>query len=452
MLEHRQLLNFDAFSHTRLGQAWVNHSWLAELHMAGVYALAGYSGLNLVTALVIWLTFLFVYLSGEGGPYLRAFAIVIAATTSAVYWSARPQIVSMLLTAVFSCILILYRWRGRNVLWILPLIMVLWVNLHGGFAVGFILLVIVFVGFCLEFALGRLGLIEPKVTFANIFWLAGTGLICAAAVTLNPYGPQMLLYPFRTVSIGALQNYIQEWQSPNFHAREAQVFIAMWLLTFGVVGAARARLNLTDFLLFSAFSVLALLAGRNIAVFAVVTAPLLMRYADSAVTELQERWPVLKIGSSPWPISPVRQFLHWALLALVAAAVLLKVSLPLNPDTTTAAIAQTAPVGAATYLKAHPVVGNLFNSYNFGGYLTWALYPAKFVFVDGRTDLYDDLFLNEYLNTYQAGPGWEQTFAKYGIGVVLVEANAPIARQLTQTPGWAVRYSDLLSVVFVKTQ
>lgn len=447
MLDNGRILNFDAFSHTRLNQPWINHSWLSEIPMAAIYRAFGYGGLNLATAIIIWLAFLFVYLSGEGGSYLRAFAIILAATTSGVYWSARPQIVSMLLAAVFNYVLILYRYRGVNRLWLLPVLMIAWVNLHGGFAIGFILLVVAFAGYTLAFAIG---VFRTGDASRGMIWIGGIGLACAAAAAINPYGLQMLLYPFKTVSIGVLQNYIQEWQSPNFHTREAQVFIVMWLLTFGAAGFSKRRLDVTDFLLFSAFSGLALLAGRNIAVFAIVAAPILMRHADSAIAELWERWPKLRIEASAAPPKPVMQILNWALLVIVAAAAVVKVALPLNPATTEKAIAATSPVGAAAYLKTHPPQGAMFNSYNFGGYLTWALYPDVPVFVDGRTDLYDDEFLTEYLNTYLAGPGWEKVLADYNIGVVLVEANAPIARALLTRSNWVVRYQDSLTVVIVR--
>ncbi len=447
MLDNGRILNFDAFSHTRLNQPWINHSWLSEIPMAAIYRAFGYGGLNLATAIIIWLAFLFVYLSGDGGSYLRAFVIVLAATTSGVYWSARPQIVSLLLVAVFNDVLILYRYRGVNRLWLLPVLMIVWVNLHGGFAIGFILLLVAFVGYTLAFAVGGFRMGEAA---RGMKWVGGIGLACAAAVSVNPFGPQMLLYPFKTVSIGVLQNYIQEWQSPNFHTREAQVFIVMWLLTFGAAGFSKRRLDVTDFLLFSAFSGLALLAGRNIAVFAIVAAPILMRHADSAIAELWERWPKLRIEASTAPPKPVMQILNWALLVIVVAAAVVKVALPLNPATTEKAIAAISPVGAATYLKTHPSQGAMFNSYNFGGYLTWASYPDAPVYVDGRTDLYDDDFLAEYLNTYLAGTGWQNTLEKYQIGVVLVEPGAPIAKALLAQPNWAVRYQDSVAVVIVK--
>ncbi len=447
MLDNHRLLNFDAFSHTRLGQPWINHSWLTEIAMAALYRLGGYGALNLATAVVVWLTFVFVYRSGAGGSYLRIFVTLLAAVASAVYWSARPQIVSMLLAAVFNAVLLDYRWRGVNRLWLLPPLMVAWVNLHGGFAIGFILLAAVLVGEIVESFRQRM----KPLRVERMIWLGGIGLACAAAATVNPYGPALLLYPFKTVSIGVLQNYIQEWQSPNFHAREAQVFILLWLATFGAVGLSRRRLSLTDFILFSAFSALALLAGRNIAVFAVVAAPIFMLHGDAAIAELQAHAPALKLSENM--ASPARTFLilNWAIVVAVALAAAAKATLPLRPAATQEAVAGASPVGAAAYLRADPPPGLMFNSYNFGGYLTWALYPQTPVYVDGRTDLYDNAFLTDYLNTASAGPGWQAALDSAHIGFVVVESNSPLARELQRAPDWAMRYRDPLAVVIVRS-
>src|SRR6185436_9296841 len=97
---------------------------------------------------------------------------------------------------------------GINRLWLLPPLMLLWVNLHGGFAIGFLLLFITLAGQGLSRLLKQSG---------------------PAVVGVSPYGLSLYTYPLRTVSIGVLQDFIQEWQSPNFHQRNVQLFIALWL-------------------------------------------------------------------------------------------------------------------------------------------------------------------------------------------------------------------------------
>ncbi len=94
----------------------------------------------------------------------------------------------------------------------------------------------------------------------------------------------------------------------------------------------------------------------------------------------------------------------------------------------------------------------MFNSYNFGGYLAWALYPDVPVYVDGRTDLYDDKFLTEYLNTASAGPGWERTLIDRNISFAVVESGSPLAKELARDPAWAVRYRDPLAVVIMRLE
>ncbi len=466
MLDNARLLTLDLFSYTRLNQTWINHSWLSQILMAMIYRAGGYGGLNFFTAIAIVATFAFVYRVGEGGEYLRAFIVILAAATSGVYWSARPQILSLLFTAIFVYILYDYLWRDSNRLWLLPPLMLLWVNLHGGFAIGFILLVVAFVGESLRTSLRGAYFATKQsqsvteiasqrtlaMTNSKAFRIGGCGLACAAVACINPYGVQMLFYPFRTVSIGVLQNFIQEWQSPNFHQPEAQVFIAMLLTTVAAIGFSRRRLDLTDFLLFASFTALALLAWRNVAAFAVVVAPILMRYANSAVEELQSKYQRLKIQTQDLSgFRNLTSLVNWIIVIIVALSVFIKTADALSTKTNDEAIAKFAPVKAAEYLKANPVSGKMFNAYNFGGYLIWALYPDQLVYVDGRTDLYDDVLLKEYLNTALAGDGWEKTLTVRDIRVVLIETGSPLARALAASPSWSVRYQDSFASVIVKS-
>ena len=108
--------------------------------MYGLFTQFGFAELNLFTAFFVTLAFVFVYLACEGHPLLRAFTLVLAAAASGVYWSARPQIISFALAGVFAYVLWLFRWRGLNRLWVLPPLMAVWANVHGGFAIGFILI------------------------------------------------------------------------------------------------------------------------------------------------------------------------------------------------------------------------------------------------------------------------------------------------------------------------
>jgi hypothetical protein len=458
IVEHRAVPTADPFSHTRAGAEWKYPGWLVEVPMHWLFSRLGFAGLNLFTAFFVTLAFLFVYLTCEGHPLVRAFTLVLAGAASAIYWSARPQIVSFALASAFVYLLHLYRWRGVNRLWALVPLMALWANAHGGFAIGFILIGLTLAGQVLSLAgrgwSGRRGAAAPEiapgdVSGRGVLGLVGVGLACAAAVTINPSGPAMLLYPFKTVSIGVLRDFIQEWQSPDFHELRAQVFL--WLLfgTLAAVGLGRQRVNFTDLLLVVGVAYLGLLAWRNAPLLSLVAPSVLTRHLAGAWEAVRAQVSTRGQSSAPMPVRRALA-LHWTLLTLVTLAALAKIALDAQPAANLAHVARSLPVGAADYVRRARPPGRLFNSYNFGGYLAWALYPDYPVFVDGRTDLYDDEFLREYLSVAFARPGYQATLDRYGVRLVIVEANSILGDTLARDARWAQVYQDETAVVFQK--
>ena len=139
MVENGQILRTDPFSLTRNNQSWIYPGWLAQVALYGAFEWLGFAGLNLFTGLMVVLAFGLLWNALDGNPLLRAFVLVLAAATSAVYWAARPHIISFALSAAF--LLVLERAKGGRLrlLWILPVLMALWVNVHGGFVFGFVL-------------------------------------------------------------------------------------------------------------------------------------------------------------------------------------------------------------------------------------------------------------------------------------------------------------------------
>ena len=442
MIENGSLLRADPFSFTRGGGAWHYSGWLAQVLLYAVYRVAGAGGLNVLTALVVTLAFFFVYHTTRGDAFLRSFVLILAAVASAVYWSARPQILSLLLAAVFAWVIESYRREGRGRLWVLPLLMAVWVNVHGGFAIGFILIVLTMIGLGAEglFAVGE----ERRRVWRAAAALALTGLACAVAVGLNPFGYEMLAYPFKTVGIGALQTYIQEWQSPNFHTRETQPFLWLLFLTLASIGFSRRRLAVTDFVVCAGVAYTGFLAGRNMPLLAIVAPAIILRHAQEILERVAPAWgredsaPV-RVRGSGW--------LNAAVIALAAIAVVVKALPVLDPRINDEEVARTQPVQAVAFLREHPGLGPMLNSYNWGGYLIWSL-PEYPVFVDGRTDLYDDELLTQYLAAVRAEPEWREVLERWNIGVVLLEPKMPLVTVL-RLQGWQTAAADEISVVLL---
>ena len=485
--QQRAIPTTDSFSFTREGQAWryPSSAWLMELKLHFIYEWFGAGGLNIWMATMITLAFAFVYLAMSGGGFMRAFVLVLATAVSGVYWAARPYMATFVFSAIFLWILEDFRWkrpsppaslvaarggslgtgsllqsrRGvpgqmrspRRLIW-LPILMALWVNSHPGFAMGFILIGTYFVDELLRWLSANWPLKRAKVRKAirgrlGILLLVIVGMVVAAC--LNPTGPAIFQYPFETVSIGVLRDYIQEWQSPNFHLIAAQPFIWLLLLTLAAVGLARKRIALSDFLLVGVSVYLTLLAGRNMPLFALAAPIVLSRYATPVIEEIRKalKW---RNRTRPASTGRMQSVLNITIVLVLGVVVLVRAWMVTPEPVNEADFALDAPVGAVEYIKEHQPAGRLFNSYNWGGYLIWNLrdYP---VYVDGRTDLYSDGLLREWLSTVNANAGWDSALRRWDIRLVLIEPEWPLARILPNE-GWQLLYEDEHSVLYGRPQ
>jgi hypothetical protein len=443
----------DPFSFTMTGQPWTDVYWLAQLAMYLLYRLAGSGGLTVAVAACVTLALALLFRQGNESSYLKGFVVLLAALTAAPIWVARPHVLTFVLTAAFGYILYVYKYENRDYLWAIPLLFVLWVNVHGGFVVGFILLAGTAGGETLGHLLG--GEDERKLSRSQIVALVKITLLSIPFLLLNPHTYRVLLLPFQTVSMGAIRDFVHEWASPNFHQVELQPFAWMALLLLAAVGISARRLCYADLLLTSVFFYMGLLAQRNVALFALVAAPVLMRHGAIALDVLrkvfQERTGLgllLKRLDEPSPAWPGLVVLNWLILALVLIAAGVKVSLPLSPRLNRELEERSLPTGAVRFVRENHPPGPMFNSYNWGGYLMWKLWPDYPVFIDGRTDLYDGPFIREYVDAVRGGEEWESLLDRYGIKLVFIEAQSPLALFLSEEPGWRRVYLDEQAALF----
>jgi hypothetical protein len=427
MVEHGQILRTDPFSITRLGQPWVYPGWLSQLLLFGIHQWLGFLGLNLYTMVAVGIVFAIVWTMLAGPPLLRASALALSAATSAIFWSARPQMLTLLLATVYLWILRSEDNKPVWTLWLLPPLMALWANLHGGFAVGFLLIGAFLGAHGLNLVLAwLLRPAERENAWASrrvgMGRLALCLALCMLAVGINPFGLRMLAYPFQTVAVETLRLHIQEWQSPDFHMSGTWPFLAMLLLMVPSFTLSTKPRRTIEFVLYLGFTALALSAARNIALFAIVTAPMLARHGGSAIKPLAE-----SIGAGRQLPARLARRLNVVLACLLVVAAALWASPRIDASATDVALANRFPRGAVTYLNEQHPAGPLLNSYNWGGYLLWTAFPPYMSFVDGRTDLFNDEILTDYLSAYTAGRGWERILDRYGIRLILVEPDAPLA-------------------------
>mgnify|MGYP000063653581 CR=1 FL=1 len=115
-----------------------------------------------------------------------------------------------------------------------------------------------------------------------------------------------------------------------------------------------------------------------------------------------------------------------------------------------AAIGSRFPEAAVDWIESERGTGDrIFNSYAWGGYLIWRGYP---VYIDGRADVYGDVGLLNWAQTYMAEPGWEDPLDHYHVDLVLVESDARLAERLVDAPGWELAYQDAVARVFARDE
>ncbi len=437
----------DTFSFTRAGSPWINHSWLGEVALALANRAGGWLGLGALVAVLAAAAMALAYGQMEGPPIWRAFIVVLAGLVAAPVWTARPQLFSLLLLALVNEVLERHRSGGRVGLPWLPVIFAVWSNLHGGYPLGLVLLACAVGGALLDRLMGR----EDAPPLRQTGQLALWSLACLPAVLINPNGLNMWRIPFQTVGVGALQQAIPEWASPDFHEAVQQPFLLMLaglLAAFALAGRPASGQNVLTVL---AFTGLALAARRNFGPFAVVTAPVLASAGWEAIRRLGRPPGVLaRISSAAGAARPlnvnVQRVMNLGIVAFLGLAGLVKLYAATQPALVEGYIRQNFPVGAVEWIRANRPPGNLLNEYAWGGYLDWSLrdYP---VFLDGRTDLFGDEVIGEWLIATGAEEGWQEVLERRQVRLTLLPPGLPLERELGRA-GWKLLYRDDVAVIY----
>lgn len=428
-------LTQDVFSSTRYGEDWVNHSWLSQVVLYLIYKMGGLRAVSGLVGVLAVGSVWFVYRQFRGTFLVKGITVLLVAMVSSVVWTPRPQTFSLLFLAVVSYVLYIYKYYNRNRLgWMLP-VFLLWSNIHAGYTLGLILIAAFIGGELINKLRGWQR--DEFINWKQIGTVTGILFAAGLIVLVNPNGIAMWKIPFQTVGVEALQNLIGEWASPDFHQVFQQPFIWMSIIAFGAVGLSKRTLDGVELAAFSIFFYGALVARRNFGPFALVAGPILARHLSSFLMtwqeQVREKWLWLDQILTYQAISEEK--IHprlQAVLNLLTVAVLFLGAVGKWLYVTRPAFIQEAerkmfPVEAVHWIKENKPPGEMFNDYNWGGYLVWHLreYP---VFIDGRTDLYGDPILEEYVTIQRGGHDFHHLIEERDIGFLLLREQSFLER------------------------
>jgi hypothetical protein len=444
IIQTQAIPHTDPFSFTKAGSGWITHEWLSEILIYALYRAGGYGLLIVVFSVIISLAFILSYLCSprETRPYIAGFVLLLGAISTAPTWGVRPQMISLLITSLVLFLLTCYR-RDGKLKYILPIpfITLVWVNLHAGYLLGLVLIAIFILGALAELVLTELHFVDwvsSPADLKSILILCGLLAASVLASLANPNGFRIILYPFETLTSPSMQQFIQEWFSPDFHQVIWQPLACLFLALIGFGMVSKKIISPTNILLTLILGYASLRSMRNIPLLAIVVIPVLSELAGS----------LLKVR--PVYRSPSR-FIRTVIPVLVSCFLLVIgvrffQALRQQPLTESEAF----PKAAVDWLIENKPNGNLFNTYGWGGYLIWRTYPQYRVYIDGRADVYGDAFIYDYMSIYRGQPGWENKLEEAGIKTVLVESNAPLANVLLLSPGWHIAFSDKSSTIFMR--
>jgi hypothetical protein len=456
MIAEGELITTNRWAYTLPADApYVYQSWLSELIMYGAWRLGDVPLLSLLRTLTITLSYGLVVWharrrAGPGPATLLALLLAILVGWS--NWTLRPQTLALLPGASFAVLLGEYltgRLRTRW-LWALPLLMLLWVNMHGSFVIGAVLMALAWPA--LAHTAWRTGSSDPT-HWQRLRNYTLVGFATLAALFVNPLGFGIIGYLRTMLTNSALQRWFVEWQPPriSFNPYETGFwFFALVLILAVTLARGRRRPSSTDLLWYCALAWLAFGGVRYALWFALLLLPLL---AERLALLLPER-----------PATPAQPLFSAVLVGALSMLILLTLpwfapaqafpnaaGLYADSGAQRWLLGSSTPVAASAWLAANPQPGRFWTDMSYSSYTIWAL-PAIQVFADLRVELFPEPIWRDY---FAISAGNAQSLAlldQWQIDHLLLDKQfqPDLMALLAETPGWCQPFSAERAVVFVR--
>ncbi|TVR18417.1 MAG: hypothetical protein EA396_15130 [Anaerolineaceae bacterium] len=447
MVENRDVMRVDHFSHTYAGEPRVAFDWVSDIILYTVWQIGGYAALGLMTSAIFFVIFIVVFNIVPGHIVARLIVFPFFVLISSIVWAPRPHIISLLFTAIVLW-LIHGQKRGGDSrwLWVLPVIFLLWGNLHAGWALTALLMILTAIGEPLNRLMANRTAHVMDVTRWRRF--IGAGAASAAALVVNPFGIAALIVPVIVLNDPSSQEFISEWQRTNLTSWRGALLAVYLLLLVAcvVVPIIRRRGDWTHVLMMGVAVYIGLEYLRFVPFAVVIGAPIIIQELSRWLNATE--WG--RRRATPQPATSRLSFVfHYVVLGSLVALAVAYVAYATNPNNIREFQTNHWPLDAVEVMYEEDLPRELFNHYNWGGFLTWHA-PDYPVFIDGRADLYTD-FVFAAQDIWD-GEGWEEAFAEWNINTVLVFPDNEIAAILRERDDWEIRHEDELSILLTRAR
>lgn len=451
VLETGRVPRADAFSFATAGAPWVAHSWLAAAAMTLLHRAGGIDALILGKVVIVAAGFALAWLlavRAGSWPWVTALALCAVVPIAHSQFRERPQILMFLLVPIFYWLLEGEDAERRQSTWVaLLLAMIAWANLHGSFFLGVALAGALAFDRAgqLGWALARHG---PDRTSKPLWLSAGLVAALLAATVVNAYGPWLPLQIFRDFTHFAVVRTTTIEEHRALVLADNPAFLVLSGVTLLTLAVRGRRLRLYDLAAFGGFTWLAFSSERFTAIAAMLDACLLARN----LTPLVERGGAALTARAqrlPRVIAPVLAGTI-GLLGILGLGAAFRVSFAPGRETQWGLGLNEGrfPSAALRVLSDAGYAGNVFNSWELGGYLLWHLRASRDL-VDGRA-LPAHFALLDSLARLDA-PAFERWLDERDVGAALLVRRDPWLDWFSSSPRYALAASDDRSVLYVRT-
>jgi len=433
LLQTHQFMRADIYSYTARGAPWIDIEWLSEIAYYLAWKAWGLRGIFVLMAALIETVMLGIFylsylVSGNvKSAFIGSWIAMFLATVS---FAPRSLLFGWIFLIALLAILWRYKAQGKDALWAIPPLFLVWINSHGTWLIG----LVVFGIFITAGLFDGIGQTEPtpRWTPAQLRKLLLIAGVTVLALFVNPYGYKLVVYPFdlayrQTVAV----SMVQEWGSTDFHELRGKILLGsiFIVLTVTLLRKQRWRVELFGLFLFAVYSAVSYVRFMFLA--GIIFAPILARTLDFVPEyERKKDKPVLN--------------------AVFVIAVIAFIVLRFPSESNLAQDVKAAyPVDAARQLQSltHGDGGRILNDYQWGGYLILN-YPDIPVFVDSRADVFEHQgVLKEYKRFLDLKESLEVT-DNYHIRYALLTSKSSQAYFLAHAPGWRTVYRDDVATIF----
>lgn len=438
IVEHRAFPHTGILSRTAADRPWAAYSWGYELLLSRAYDWFGLVGAGVFgTLLTIAVAYAVYWMVRRLSGNFWVGCLLGAVTCSAFLFNLmpRPVFFSMILYAVTVTLLLGAQRTGRiQLLYWLPLVFLLGANLHIQFIYGLFVVSLFVAANLAQQAAEQLGLeldfLRPTSLPAKA--LVAVFIVCLLATCCGPYTYNLYFVIAGYVTAKFPYTFIREFQAITFRAGSHFIELLLTGAAFFALGREK-KLNLFKLVLLVAAAIVGYRTMRDTWFICLAAAACI---ADSLAAEEPERGEsaVEKTGLA---------------VALALALLLFANNSGFNMKGLDSAVSSFFPVNAINFLRANPQPGPLYNTFDWGGFLTWYM-PDYPVAIDGRTDLYGDEIDTRFFKTQNGDASYVEDPYLNECHLILLSTKVPLASVLMQDSRFHLIYQDALTVVFVR--